>query len=82
MHELSIADAILEKVRAEAVRRPRARLTGVGVRVGALSGVAADALSFGFACLVKGTELDALDLQIESTEGDELDLVYVDVEEP
>ncbi len=81
MHELSIANAILEKVKAEACRHPRARMCGVGVRIGALSGVAPDALSFGFACLVKDTALDSLALQIESTAGDELDLIYLEMEE-
>lgn len=82
MHELGIAGAILERAKEEARRRPQARLVNVGVRVGVLSGVDADALSFGFECLVKGTELDPLTLEIESTAGDELDLSYLELEEP
>jgi hydrogenase nickel incorporation protein HypA/HybF len=65
MHELSIASAILDAVRVEAEKRPGARVTKVGVQVGALSGVEPDALSFGFECLVKGTDLDPLALAIE-----------------
>jgi hydrogenase nickel incorporation protein HypA/HybF len=48
MHELSIANSILEAVRAEAVRRPGVRLLKVGLRVGELAGVEPEALSFCF----------------------------------
>lgn len=65
MHELSIADAILETVRGEASRRAGARIVTVGVRVGELSGVNPDALRFSFEALVAGTELDPLSLEIE-----------------
>ncbi len=67
MHELSIASAILDAVREEAEKHPGARIAKVGVRVGALSGVVPDALSFGFECLVQGTDLEPLALVIEST---------------
>jgi hydrogenase nickel incorporation protein HypA/HybF len=66
MHELSIANAILEAVQKEAAKRPGAHVAKVGVRVGALSGVVPDALSFGFECLVRGTELEPLVLVIET----------------
>jgi hydrogenase nickel incorporation protein HypA/HybF len=66
MHELSIASEILDAVRKEAEKHPGAHVTKVGVRIGALSGVVPDALSFGFESLVKGTDLDPLALVIES----------------
>ena len=66
MHELSIANAILDSVRAEGSRRPGARFSKVGVRVGELSGVASDALSFCFEALVAGTDLAPLALEIET----------------
>ena len=66
MHELSIASAILDAVRSEAEKHPGARVTKVGVRIGALSGVEPEALSFGFSVLVQGTELEPLALAIES----------------
>ena len=66
MHELSIASAILEAVRKEADKRPGARVTKVGVKIGALSGVEPEALSFSFTVLVQGTDLDPLTLEIES----------------
>ena len=65
MHELSIANSILDAVRAEAVRRPGARLVKVGVRVGELSGIQPDALSFSFEALVRGSNLEPLALEIE-----------------
>ena len=65
MHELSIASAILDAVRVEAEKRPGARVTKVGVRIGALSGVEPEALNFGFSVLVQGTDLEPLALEIE-----------------
>lgn len=65
MHELSIADAILDAVRSEADKRPGAHISKVGVRIGALSGVEPEALSFGFSALVQGTTLEPLTLEIE-----------------
>jgi len=67
MHELSIAESILDAVRAEAAKRPGAHVAKVAVRIGALSGVEPDALTFGFECLVRGTDLDPLALVIERT---------------
>ena len=67
MHELSIANSILESVRKERERLNGARVTRVGVRIGALAGVDPDALSFGFEVLVKGTDLEPLALAIEWT---------------
>lgn len=65
MHELSIAKSVLEAVRAELAQRPGTRLHKVGLRVGELSGVNSDALSFTFEVLVKGTDLESVGLEIE-----------------
>ena len=67
MHELSIANSILEAVRKERKRLNGARVTKVGVRIGELAGVDPDALSFGFEVLVKDSDLEPLALEIEST---------------
>ena len=48
MHELSIANAILDAVRKERERLNGARVIKVGVRIGELAGVDPEALSFGF----------------------------------
>ena len=65
MHELSIAQSILEAVQAEAGRRPDARICKVGLRVGELAGLDPESLRFGFEILVRETELDGLQLEIE-----------------
>jgi hydrogenase nickel incorporation protein HypA/HybF len=67
MHELSIANSILDAVRKERERLNGARITKVGVRVGELAGVDPEALSFGFEVLVNDTELAPLALEIELT---------------
>ncbi len=65
MHELGIAAAILDRVRAEARQHAGARATKVGVRIGELSGVNPEALSFGFEALTKDTDVDGLALEID-----------------
>jgi hydrogenase nickel incorporation protein HypA/HybF len=81
LHELSIATEILDAVQKEAQRR-NARVATVGLRIGDLSGVEQDSLRFCFEVLVQGTDLDPLALTIERTAGAELDLAWLEVEEP
>ena len=64
VHELGIAESILERVSTES-RRHAKHVVKVGVRIGELSGVDPEALSFGFEALVKDTELEPLALEIE-----------------
>lgn len=66
MHELSIASAILDQLETELAKRPGARFTKVGLKVGDLAGVDADSLTFGFGALVKDSHWEPLDLEIES----------------
>jgi hydrogenase nickel incorporation protein HypA/HybF len=115
MHELGIATNILETVRIEMARRDGARAVKVELRVGELSAVDRDSLRFCFEALVKGSDLEPLDLSIDwrphahrcqacetvfevvdyhlvcphcsSTEttfagGDELEIAYLEIEEP
>ncbi len=65
MHELSIASAVLDTVRQELDRRPGARVTRIGLRVGDMAGVSRDALSFSFEVLVQGTDLEKVALAFE-----------------
>ena len=65
MHELSIAQSLIESVRAEAAAHRGARVTRIGIRVGDLSGVQADALQFSFDVIVRGTDLERATLDIE-----------------
>jgi hydrogenase nickel incorporation protein HypA/HybF len=81
MHELSIANSVLEAVQKEMTRRPRARLTKIGLRIGEFSGVEESSLRFCFEVLVRDTEMRAAVLDIERGPRDELDLSYLEVEE-
>ena len=66
MHELSIAESILEAVRRELLRHPGGKPMRVGLRIGELSGVDADSLSFCFEAELKGTEWESLQLDIRA----------------
>jgi hydrogenase nickel incorporation protein HypA/HybF len=65
MHELSIAQSIVDVVREEAARHAAGRVIRIGLRIGELSGVNADALRFGFQMTVQETDLKDVDLDIE-----------------
>ena len=65
MHEMGIANSVLDAVRAETRRFASAHIHKVGVRIGELAGVDPDAMSFCFEALVRGTELEPLALEIE-----------------
>ena len=65
MHEMGIANSVLESVRTEAERFPGKHICKVGVRIGELAGVDPDAMRFCFEALVQGTELEPLALEIE-----------------
>ncbi len=65
MHEMGIANSILEAVQKEAQRYPGSRATKVGVRIGELAAIDADALTFCFEALSRDTDLQGLQLEIE-----------------
>ena len=62
MHELSIAESILDAVRQELAKRPGARPTCVGLRIGEFSAIDIDSLTFCFECVVQGTQWHGLRL--------------------
>ena len=74
MHEMGIACSILDAV-AKAVannavdkqarRHPGVRATRVGVRIGELAAIDPEALRFCFEVMVRGTEQDGLQLEID-----------------
>lgn len=65
MHELGIAESILDAIEVEAARFPNARPTRAGLKIGELSGVNADSLKFCFDAIVSGTKFESLRLEIE-----------------
>ncbi len=65
MHELGIANSVLIAVRTEAARHPGSIPRKVGVKIGELAAIDADALRFGFDALVRDTDFALLQLEIE-----------------
>ncbi len=65
MHELSLAEGILDIVRQYAPGDRAARVTGVKVRVGRLSSVVPDSLAFCFEAIVSDTPYARARLDIE-----------------
>ncbi len=65
MHEMGIANSVLTAVRTEAARYPGCVPQTVGLRIGELVAIDADALRFCFDALIKDTDLESLILEIE-----------------
>ena len=65
MHELSIAQSLMEVVLAEAEKANARRVLKVSLKVGELSGVVPDSLSFCFDLLSKSTIAEDASLTIE-----------------
>jgi hydrogenase nickel incorporation protein HypA/HybF len=65
MHELSVAESILEQVEELAAREGADGVNRVTVSVGSLSGVEPDALEFAFPVALETSGLDGVELVIE-----------------
>lgn len=65
MHELGIAQSIFTSVLEEAQAHGGGRVTRIGLRIGELSGVNAEALRFSFGVTIQDTELAHAELDIE-----------------
>jgi len=65
VHEMSIANSILEAVQKEARRYPGSRATKVAVRIGELAALDGESLRFCFEVLAGEMELKDLALEIE-----------------
>ena len=68
---------MLEAARREAERFPGSKATAVGVRIGPMAGIDAASLSFCFEAVGEGVALT-----IEEGTADQLDISYVELEEP
>jgi hydrogenase nickel incorporation protein HypA/HybF len=66
VHELGIASSILETVQVEARKHGSARPSRVGLRIGELTAVDPEALRFAFEALTRDTDLEHLELDIET----------------
>ena len=70
MHELSIACEVISLTREAMTKHHLTRVDEIGIRVGALSGINADALSFGFDAAKIDTPLADSKLVIEQVPTD------------
>ena len=65
MHELGIAQSVLDAVRAEGAHHPGAKPVKITVRIGELAAVDPEALRFSFEVLTRDTDLDGMQLEVE-----------------
>ena len=65
MHELGIANSVLEAVQSEMLRYPGKIPCKVGLRVGEMAAIDEDALRFCFESIIQDTDLRSLELAIE-----------------
>jgi hydrogenase nickel incorporation protein HypA/HybF len=65
MHEMGMANSILEAVRSELRRYPEARPAKVGLRIGEMAAIDAESLRFCLEALAAGTDLEGLQLEVE-----------------
>ena len=87
MHEMGIANSVLDAVHQELPRYPGQRAARVGLRIGEFAAVDPESLRFCFDVLVRSTGLEPLGLEIEwcrpqdGGRGDELELAYLELED-
>jgi hydrogenase nickel incorporation protein HypA/HybF len=65
MHEMGIANSVLEAVRTEMALHPGTYPCKVGVRIGEMAAIDQDALRFCFEAIILETDLESLELGIE-----------------
>jgi hydrogenase nickel incorporation protein HypA/HybF len=65
MHEMGIANSVLDAVRTEMTRYPESYPTKVGVRIGEMAAIDPEALRFCFDAMIHQTDLASLELDIE-----------------
>jgi hydrogenase nickel incorporation protein HypA/HybF len=65
MHELRIAQEIINITQREMVTRKLNNISKIGLKIGALSGIDPEALSFGFEASTADSELAGVELDIE-----------------
>ena len=76
MHELAIAESLVDRVVERTVGR---RVVAVTVRIGDAAGVVADALAFSFDVVTVDTPIAGARLVVEEVAGDDLSLVSVEL---
>ena len=79
MHELSIALSLVDAIAEELPNLGSVRVIAARVRIGALSGVAPEALSFAFDVATDGSPIAGSSIEIERSAGAELELIGLEV---
>jgi hydrogenase nickel incorporation protein HypA/HybF len=79
MHELSIAMSLMDAIIEELPILGDVTVVAAHVRVGALSGVVPEALSFAFEVATDGSPLAGTSISIERSAGSELELLRLEV---
>lgn len=69
MHEMSLAEGVLQLVEDSAKNNSFSRVKTVWLEIGALAGVEAEAMRFCFDAVAKNTLLDGARLEIVATDG-------------
>ena len=85
MHEISIALSLIQLVEEQLMIRSDGEtvsVTALTVEVGSLSGVVPAALLSAFGAAVEGTRLQQARLDIQVSDGRELDLISLELTEP
>ena len=80
MHELSIAVNIVEIAQEALSRHGGERVRAVHLQIGPLAGVAKEALLFSYGLACEGTAAEGSKLIIEETDGQDLDIVRMEIE--
>ncbi|MBP5199974.1 MAG: hydrogenase maturation nickel metallochaperone HypA [Schwartzia sp.] len=64
MHEMAIAEGILDIAKEQAAKEKSARILKIGLLIGEMAGVEEDALRFCFSALTRGTLAENAELSI------------------
>jgi hydrogenase nickel incorporation protein HypA/HybF len=75
MHELSIAEELLNIITEKARQAGIGKISRINLRIGEFSGVLPDALVFAFEMLSRDTISQGARIEIEETEGSELQVL-------
>lgn len=65
MHEMGIAISLIDTLRKEAAKHPDSRPRKLGIRIGELTALDASSLEFCFEALLRGTDLEGVQLALE-----------------
>lgn len=79
MHELALTRAIVDAALRHAEGRPVER---VHVRLGSLRQAVPGSLEFYFEILARDTDCEGAELEVETLEGEQLEVAWIEVEEP